>query len=160
MDEIIIKRKRIILIPIIIETGALVIGFIVVAFIISSIGYKIACIISAMFFLMALCFFVIELFKEVRICGNSIYIRYGRKYSSYRIITCEFHRKESISGHSKRDTITLRYDDFNDFIIDSFNCTNYDALLEYIVRNDIPVITDQQSAFNEVKNAVKNKMQG
>lgn len=111
------------------------------------------------FFMVAiLIYFTIEsLYKSVIICNDDIYIRYGRRLSSNRIITCEFDSEQRIVGNKKADIITLRYDKHHFFMVDAIECSNYEALLVYILKNKVPVKTDYPNQLKKVENYITKK---
>ena len=159
MSEIVIRRKRMRELPPIIILTLLEIIVAIVLVMASGIISKIFCIMCMLGAFLLIYFSIEELFKLVKICNDDIFIKYGRTITSDRIIECEYTSKQRVYGNLKADVITLRYDQHNFFMVDSYNCTNYDALMEYIIKHDIPVKTDNQREFSRIRKSVKNRIQ-
>ncbi|SCZ79497.1 hypothetical protein [Pseudobutyrivibrio xylanivorans] len=156
--EIVIKRKRVREIPTIIILSLMEIIMAGVIFLAPGIIGKIFCLMCMLGTLLVIFLSVEELLKEVKISENNIFIKYGRNISSNRIIICEYASKQRVYGNKRSDIVTLRYDEKHYFDIDSYNCTNYDAILEYIVRNNIEVKTAHQREYSKIKKSIQNRL--
>ncbi|WP_044936666.1 hypothetical protein [Pseudobutyrivibrio sp. LB2011] len=154
MDKIIVKRNKI---GTAIAMGLLLVAelnMIIMMLLAKSILgwiFGIFCVIMVGFIL---CLFYNELFQMVEISGNEIRIKYSRRIVTNTVEECSFEHNGGFYGNKKADIITLTHDKYHFIIIDSFRYKNYDKLLEYIVRNNIEVSTENTEEFNKIKRKI------
>lgn len=157
MEEKIIRKKRMKPIVMIIILSLLDIMLMLGVLFVKGLLAKLFCIYCFLMITILIYFTVESLYKYVRINNNDIYIRYGRRLSSDKIIECEFDSQQRIVGHIKADIITLRYDKHHFFMVDALECSNYEELLVYIFKNNIQVKTDYPEQLKNVKQGVLKK---
>ena len=154
MDKIVVKRNKI---GTAIAVGLLLVAelnMIIMMLLAKSILgwiFGIFCVIMVGFIL---CLFYNELFQMVEISGNEIRIKYSRRIVTNTVEECSFEHNGRFYGNKKADIITLTHDKYHFIVIDSFRYKNYDKLLEYIVRNNIEVSTENTEEFNKKKRKI------
>ena len=159
MENIVIRRKRLKPVVMIIILSLLDIMLILGGLFVKGIFSKFFCIYCFVMVTILIYFTVESLYKCVIINNDDIYIRYGRRVSSERIIDCEFDSQQRIVGHMKADIITLRYDKHHFFMIDDLEYSNYELLLVYIFKNNIYVKTEYPDQLKNVKrNILKERI--
>ena len=154
MDKIVVKRNKI---GTAIAVGLLLVAelnMIIMMLLAKSILgwiFGIFCVIMVGFIL---CLFYNELFQMVEISGNEIRIKYSRRIVTNTVEECSFEHNGRFYGNKKADIITLTHDKYHFIVIDSIRYKNYDKLLEYIVRNNIEVSTENTEEFNKKKRKI------
>ncbi|PWT25764.1 hypothetical protein [Butyrivibrio fibrisolvens] len=118
-------------------------------------------ILTLLFFLsgpaILIMIFVEELNKEVKICDGKIFIKYDRKKTFDSINICEYESGQRVVSNIRGDVITLRFDQKHFIRINDKEWDNYEALLIFIVNNDIKVKTNYPKEFAKVKKRILNQ---